>query len=561
MPLPSDDADWPPKRIEPALELMELHDAWYTGDAMQLTAAYQNQRWTNRRTQYAGGLVGFAARLWWGKPQPAGEARVKLHLPLPADIATMSADLLFSEPPRIVLPNASKTSSDGTIVKSPEQEKIEAIVNVPGTHTTLLATAELSAALGGGYLRFIWDRDLMDHVRIERVDADNALPSFRNGILTDVLFWSVVSDEDDPKVLRHVELHEPGKITHALYSGHSDKLGTRVPFSESPATEWLTKLTPEAVPGVSGDDREKVLTTGVKGLTACYVPNMGPNREFRKNAYLGTFGRSDYAGLEPAFDAIDEAWTSWSRDIRLAKARIIVPNAYLESNGPGEGSRFDTEREVYEGMDFLTSDPGSRAITPQQFQIRVQEHMQSITEWTRYVLRGAGYSPSTLGEQGSSVQRTATEVVAEERLSDRTRDKKINYWKAALRDFVRTWIELDGIVYGNAVTLDEAPEIRFPSESQQDPEELARIAAMLASSASASVMTRVRSMHPEWDGQTVNEEVERIYQEQGLGPAMEPDAASYRGILDNLRQPMGDEEAAVVAAGLRARAEEDEEAD
>jgi len=546
MPLPSDGENWPPKKLEPALDLMEIHDAWYLGDADVLSAVYRNQKVRNHPAQYRGGVVGIAARLWWGKPLANGENRVKLHLPLAADVATMSADLLFSEPPRVVIENASKTNPDGTIVVSKEQQAIEKVVNAPEVHTVFLEAAETAAALGGAYLRLIWDKDRMEHVRPDVVHADNAFPTFRNGHLEDVLFWVEVSEPGDKDTLRHVELHERGKITHALYKGTGDSLGSQIGLDEHPETEWLAQLSADnsGVSGVTRDGRTVVLATGVEGLTATYVPNMLPNRLFRKNAYLSQFGRSDYAGVEHAFDAIDEAWTSWARDVRLAKARIIVPNAYLESLGPGGGAYFDTDREVYEGLDFLTSDGGSKTITPQQFAIRVHEHQATITEWTRYALRGAGYSPSSLGEQGSSVQRTATEVSAEERLSNRTRDKKINYWKAALGDFVRTWLDLEANVYGNAdVKLSEPPEIRFPSESQQDPRELAEIASLQAGSQSASIMTRVRGMHPEWDGATVNEEVERIRQEMGIG-APEPDAATYRGILDTaLQNPMGDEEA------------------
>lgn len=553
MPLPENDTDWPPKQIKPSFDLMQLHDGWYTGDANILANLYQNQRYTNHDAQYRGGLVGIIARMWWGKPLAEGENRVKLHLPLPADISTASADLLFSEPPRVVVPNASKSAVDGTITKAPEQEKVESIVNTPETFTTFLEAAEVGSALGGSYLRLVWDRERMRHVRIQAVHADAAVPTFRYGVLESVLFWTVVSDHEDEKVIRHVELHESGTITHALYQGTGDRLGTQIALDSNAATEWLLQLPEGAQHGVTRDGQTMRLATGVKGLTATYIPNQLPNRLFRRNGYLGSFGRSDYSGVEPAFDAIDEAWSSWARDVRLAKARIIVPSAYLKGMGPGEGAFFDTEREVYEGLDFLTSDPGSKAITPQQFNIRVQEHEATITEWTRYALRASGFSPSSLGEKGYQTQRTATEVNVEERLSDRTRDKKISYWKAGLREFVQTWIELDGVVYGDKVDLNEPPEIRFPTESQQDPEELARIAAMHAASQSASVMTRVRASHPEWDGETVNAEVERIYLENGIG-APEPDAAAYRGILDKAqRNPMGAEEAAEVERKLRER--------
>lgn len=554
MPLPRIDQPWPPKNIQAGYDLMDVHDSWYTGDVDMLAATYGNQRYANHPAQYRGGVVGAVARFWWGKPVAQGEDRVKLHLPLPSDIATMSADLLFSEPPRFVLPDASKTSTDGTMVKSKQQEAVEAVVNVPQVFTALLEAAELGSALGGVYLRLIWDTSQMDHVRIDPVAADAAVPTFSNGALRDVYFWTVVSDIGDSTVLRHVELHEPGRITHALYEGQSDSVGRQVPIAQSDALAWLTTIDGD---GVSRDALTVTLATGVTGLTSCYIPNILPNRLFRKNGFLSSFGRSDYSGVETAFDAIDEAWSSWARDVRLAKARIIVPSAYLNNGGAGQGASFDMDREVYEGLEFLSSDPGSKTITPQQFGIRWEEHRATITEWTRYALRSAGYSGYSLGESdGGEGSRTATQVTAEERLSERTRDKKTNYWKAELGRFGRTWLELEAKIYRNRdLILSEYPEVRFPAESQQDPEEMAQIAALQASSASASVMTRVRGMHPDWDGSTVNEEVQRIYQELGIGPAQEPDAATYKGILANaMSKPMLPDEAREMEDAAKKRA-------
>lgn len=569
MPLPKNRAVWPPAKMKLAHELMDVHDAWYSGDVMSLQRVYQGTQWQSRRSQHEGGIVGFMARLFWGKPHKQGENRPQLHLPLPATISAMSADLLFSEPPRFVIPDASKTSLDGTIVTNPSQDALEKLVNVPMVHTVLLDGAELASAFGGVYYRLVWSKDHLEQVMIESVSADFAAPTFRFGKLESVLFWRELREEDEDrdkgKVFWHLELHEVGKITHGLYEGSSDNLGKRIPLGDHPATEWIAKLKASGeeggTQGVSGGTDEKVLATGINRLTATYMPNILPNREFRRDPYLSRFGRSDYAGIEPAFDAIDEAWTSWSRDVRLAKARIIVPESFLDTNGRGSGYDFDQDREVFVGMNFLNSggDASASSIHAQQFNIRVAEHEQTISAWTRYALRSSGYSTGSIGDGSDGTVRTATEVNSADRLTERTRDKKINYAKEALSDLILAWTDMNAMLYATP-KLEEKPEIRFPSESQQDPEELARIASMQASSQSSSVMTRVRSMHPEWDGATVNEEVQRIYQEIGIGTAPMPDAAAYRGILDNavtdaMRNPMGDEEAAEMAAQLAQRAQ------
>src|SRR5690606_16963019 len=115
------------------------------------------------------------------------------------------------------------------------------------------------------------------------------------------------------------------------------------------------------------------LPAGMEGTLAIrYVPNARPNRAFRAHP-IGTYlGRSDYAGAEGLMDALDEAYTAWHRDIRLGKARGIVPEEWLERVDGTGVLKFDEDKEFFVG---LSADPQTQ-IQPQMFQpaIRYQEH-------------------------------------------------------------------------------------------------------------------------------------------------------------------------------------------
>jgi hypothetical protein len=113
-----------------------------------------------------------------------------------------------------------------------------------------------------------------------------------------------------------------------------------------------------------------------------------------------------------------------------------------------------------------------------------------------------------------AVSTTATEVKARERMSERTRDKKSRYWAAALAPFIRTLINVDAVVFGGQ-QVDDLPEIKFQETTQKDPLDLAQTANQLRSAMAASTETLVRMQHPNWDRDTVNEEVERIHAENG----------------------------------------------
>lgn len=502
MALPASGSVWPPKPFDTALALIGEHDAWYIGDTQDLARVYATGQGATRvrPSQRAGGVVGAVARFFWGRPIPAGQTRTRLHVPLPADIATTSADLLFSEPPRILLPKG-----DGD-VDHPAQERLEEIINTPLVHAGLLEAAEVAAAHGGTYLRVMWDADVADHPLLGSVAADGAIPTWRHGMLAAVTFWTVIA-QDGQTVWRHLERHEPGRILHGLYQGTSTDLGMPRPLDEQEATEWAAPLV----------DEEGAIDTGSERLTAAYVPNIRPQRRWRRTPDLSPLGRSDFDGIEPIFDAVDEAYSSWMRDIRLARARVIVDQSMLTNDGPGRGASFDDEQELFTTLAGTGSMQDGATITAQQFSIRWEEHQRTIQDLTRVALRSAGYSPASFGDDSVSVQETATQVKSKERLSERTRDKKIRYWKAALGPLAAAMLDVDAHVFGaNQSDPKIVPEVRFPEKANAEPEDVAQTIALLDQAAAISTDLKVRMFHPDWDAAKVDEEVERIRAEHNV---------------------------------------------
>lgn len=491
--LPDRSIAWPPKPHDQALSAMRAWDAWYVGDPDRLHAAYNRTTVARvRPSQYAGGVVGAVARWFWGRPTPPGEHRTRLHVPLPADIATTSADLLFSEQPNIVIPDASEQQA----------ERLEAILD-DGVYGTLLEAAEIASALGGAYLRVQWDADVAEHAFLDAVHADAAVPEFRWGRLAAVTFWHRVDSDDDRVVLRWLERHQPGAILHGLYSGTETELGRPVPLAEHPATAGIEV------------DADGAIPTETDRLTAVYVPNMRPQRQWRSTLELAPLGRSDYDGVEGLFDALDETYSSWMRDVRLGKARILVPEAYLENQGPGKGASFDEDREVFAALNMLPKPGDPASITPQQFTIRWQEHASTAQSLVEQAVRAAGYSASTFGEHADDVDVTATEVNARERRSLVTREKKTRYWTAALRSLLPALLDVDDYVFSSGVR-DLVVDVEFPASVQPNPLQVAQTAAYLNTANAASARTLVQMVHPDWDDEAVDAEAQRIVAEKGL---------------------------------------------
>jgi hypothetical protein len=490
MPLPAGDTAWPPPYLGPALNAMHTWDTWWSGDPDRLEQLYGGSNGGSpdpKRLQYAGGVVGRLARWWWGTPTAPGERRTKMHVPIAGDLCGGSADLLFSEPPKL------------TVDDTTTQARLDELVD-DGMLTTLQTAAEVGAALGGVYLRPVYDKDLSDRPWIVAEHADRAIPEWTWGRLSAVTFWKVVREEDG-QVWRWLQRHEPGLIFHGLYQGTAEKLGRPVPLEDDPATAGFAPLV--------GEDGS--IPTGYDKLDVVYIPNQS-SRRWRSVDRLQHLGRSDLDGVEPLMDALDETYSSWMRDIRLGKGRIIVPETYLQSNGPGRGASWNPDQEAFSGVNVLRSGDGM-ALTVAQFAIRVQEHRETAEDLVNQILRSAGYSGQTFG-LGDGVAVTATEVTARERRSMTTRGRKILRWRPALAQLVEALLAVDQHVFGGPVTP-QRPTVEFEDSVQEDPLSLANTADVLRRAQAASTDTLVRMAHPEWDEDQVAAEVQRIQVEAG----------------------------------------------
>jgi A118 family predicted phage portal protein len=518
MPLPTGDMQWPP--TDPTVQTAYADwDAWYSADPDRLMDRYANRGVRElpemRPVQQRDGIWGRLARWFHGQPIPVGEKRTSLHVPLAADIARTSSELLFSEPPKLIAPEGAT----GT------QAALDALVE-GGLHPTLLEGGEICGALGGVYPRIVWDTAIADRPWIDMVAADRAVPEFAYGRLKAVMFWTVL-EKDGKTVIRHLERHERGAILHGLYAGTPTQLGKALPLSARPETA----------------DLMPIVETGIKQLTAAYVPNVRPARAWRHRPKAAGLGQSDFAGIEPILDALDEVYSSWMRDIRNGKGRVIVPESMLTSNGPGQGVSFETERQIFTPLNMLARPGDSNKLDIVQFQIRVVEHRETAHELMEIAVRQAGYSGASFGLDGDGQAVTATEVKARQTRSLTTRARKALYWTPQTASITFAWLQLCASMFGvRGLDLSEPPTVEFPDGITESQGEIASALQLFTAADAMSTEVKVRAIHPEWDDKQVAAEVAAIHSERSLGPLADPAALGAGGHgLTPPGEPDGDE--------------------
>ena len=459
---------------------------------------------TPRPGQFRGGLLGSIERSFWGLPVPPGEKRTRVHVPIAGDIAQTSASMLFSNPPEL------KTTLEGAAGVA-NQAWLDDLID-DGFHTRLLEGAEMCAGLGGVYLRIVWDTTVSDRPWVQPVPADIAVPAFSYDKLRSATFWRVL-DDNGTDVIRHLEMHVPqqNQIIHGVYQGDQSDLGEIVPLSDFPATARLA--------GDLQGDTLNLPDLPFDASTVVYVPNLRPNKIWRDlGPQMWPLGRSDYCGIEPLMDSLDEVFSSWMRDIQLAKSRLIVPPDYLDNIGRGEGAVFEPERQVYSPLNMLHDQGGAPAIVQNQFKIRWEEHQNTCQDLVNRIVQEAGDSPQSFGDyQGNAP--TATEIEARERTSMLTRSKKIRYWRPCLQDIIYSLMCVSRLYFGASAITPERPEVDFPAVAIPDEQLMAQTVSTLAGAEMLSKRTGVMMAHPDWSTDQVVEEVRAIIEETGLDMA------------------------------------------
>lgn len=464
------------------------HSAWYSGDVDELIRFYA----TTRTTPSANGR-------FWGENVNSKDRRTVVHTPLAGDIATFSADMLFSERPEVTIQEAHETDETGKVKPNTRardaETRLEEIMDKGGVVNRLLEAGETTSALGGVFLKPTWDSSVLDVPILSIAQPDNAFPTFKHGILSGIIFHKVVKEEDT-KVYRLLEHYRDGEIETALYLGDREYVGKKIGIDSISETEGT----------------QEMLYTKIPGILARYIPNKRPHKRFRGTS----MGMSDIQGSETLMDALDLTMTSWIRDISLGRGRIHVGDGMLNMQENGRAS-FDGGSEVYVELDIDPSmlGEGKSAMIATQFEIRTDEHYKTALELTARIIHMAGFSPQSFGiNMDGGISTDSHEI--RERKTLITKQKKERFFKSGLEDVLHMMLLIDNIHLNNSTPTEYRPNVTFADTLGHDIGSVSKTVQMLSQARSASIRTRVEMLHPDWTKDMIDTEVQTIREEEGL---------------------------------------------
>lgn len=490
--IPKEDQQWPPREWKEVYDRYKEWAAWYSGDP-------------NRIAEIHSGLVYTPSPQgrFWAK-QVRDERRTMLHVPIASDIAGTCADLVYGEPPTVTIPEAHAEEAPTDAINT--QDRLDEIMSKNDMYSRFLESAETATALGGCFLKVNWSKDIADYPLVTVAQADSAIPEFKWGKLVRVTFFKKLREEKrwgKQVVLRHIEHHERGLIQNKLYAGTRNTLGREIELEADRRTK----------------DLQAEIETGIDDLLVRYAPNKKPNRLWRSSH----LGQSDLSGQEGLMDSLDETYTSWIRDIQLGKSRILVPEIYLDYDETNEDLYFPEDKSIFTPMAMGPAGDEGAGITLNQFKIRTEEHADTAKELLERIISGAGYAPQSFGLRIEGRAESGTALKIRERKSFKTKEKKQEHWRRPKEEILQVALLVDYEIFDNTeIDPNYRPNMDFGQAIPEDPAEIADSIQKLDAAEAASVETKVRWAHPDWSDEQVRKEVEKIKEEQNIGPVEDP---------------------------------------
>lgn len=483
--LPKPNTQWPPDtEIGSWWDRLDEWEVWFSGDTAQLEDFYSERSYNAQNSK----------RFWAGIRQ---EQQRALHLPVAEDIAATSSSLLFAE--GVILEPA--VAGEGA-------DRLEEIVEENMLNAMLLESAEMCAGLGGVYLKIDTDPRVASVPLVVPIKPAAAVPVFRRGRLIEVTFWRVVKRDDGQWWFLFEERTNPTgvalDIKYRLFKGSEGSVGTEQPLESIQETDALN-LKDTSIP--------------LEGLGVVYVPNVRPNRLMPGNPQ----GMSDYGSLTSLMDALDEAWTSWMRDIRQGLGKLIIDKEFLDDvDTAGFGHFKDTFVQLNLGALRMGAGDKYDPIKSVQFELRTADHQLTCMSLFTEIVDRAGYNPQTFGLDIKGTAQSGTALRIRERKSMMTRQKKSRYWQWGVKELMRQ-LQLYDIASNMAPTAYEPVELQVELQDSvtPDPKEVSETVMNFRSAQVMSQETAVRLANPDWNDDQVNEELVRLLDEQSQGAMQE----------------------------------------
>lgn len=382
---------------------------------------------------------------------------------LARDLSRFSAQLLFSEPPKLKVKDADEESI--------EQRALQALADSNDLTAFLYDSADQVAAEGSGGLRIIQDDDVNDGRPVFTFEAADRIlwnVSYGRFVSGGVV---VVERKHEGATFRLLEEHGKGYVRCRLFKGSDTRLGTPVGLQTGPLE--FRGLKDEIRTGLSRPTLTRWLN----------VPG----------------GHSDIAGLEPLLDELDEGESLGRDKMRSSKALTFVHRRLADKKGIAN----------LHGAILLGDDTMSPVETPgelvkvEQPSMQAADHIAYLDHVRELAVTMAGYSLASWGlDHGGSADSGKALKLRQSRTL-LTRAGKERQAVGAISEACSVALE---IVAGSRLEI----ETKLADGMPRDEMEIAQTIGEYRSAGVMSDEDAVRMRRPDWTEEQVALEAERL---------------------------------------------------
>lgn len=400
------------------------NSVWYTGNEQDLAWFYKKEA----PKFYRNGQESESLNYFWTNDET--EAR-RIHSGIPQLISEKMVDLIVG--------NGFDINIEGE-----NEEEIHAeltLLLADNKFRSLLAKSiETESWSGGVAWKLTWNPELTDFPIIEMWQPENYTNKVVSGRIVEDIFY--IYYERDKTTYRLSEIYGVDRNKGAYIDYKLDMLATKRSGQNAESVFVPVPLT--SIEETA--DLKRYDFNGYFRRLSAYKPNKLPNNEFR----YSVLGESDYAGSYGPFDAIDEIISTWVQEHRDGKLFRYFPEELMLKDKDG-GSNYPSQfkKQHYLLADSPSEDVEKSKIQFSQGDLRTEKHVESYKHFMTLILNNAGLSPLTIGATGlESIAASEQSQQEREKVSIRTRNKKIEVWTEFLEDILRTALDFHYMTKG-----------------------------------------------------------------------------------------------------------------
>jgi hypothetical protein len=459
-----------------------------------------------------------------------------LHCGIPSLISSKMPTVLFGGGFKVI---ATVYNDDETINEAQTkqaQELVNNLVTITDMAERLENQAENESWGGHIFSKLSHDVPLSNYPIYETADIRKAEAIKERGITTAIKFkyWYKYNN-NEYRLDETYTNNDDGDaiIKYELYKMDSDGNDKQVDLEDIPQTEYL-RYTDEKKTTRRLNNNDEFVYKGLKCKLAFDKPNKTPSHEFMDSYY----GASDYEGAIDSFDALDEAYTEISNELRANKTKRYIPESMIPKRAITD-SRTGEQRiesllpdEFTDNYVKVTGDIDQDAqnkIDIQQISDKTEVHLKKFRVALTTAINKAGLSPLALGITGlESVNASAESQQERNKATLETRARKLRIWRPYIEDVMMSMLLLNAWMQKETSAKQDAfakLDLNFENldiRVEFNDYIIENISNKIATwgnakqTGVASIEEAVKNIHDDWEDVDIDKEVNLIRFENGM---------------------------------------------